>query len=181
MVGALCALRTNDFVYKALQSDFCHSCWSPPQHCVWKHRRSLSNISALLAHPLCAYFLISFPYWGHRHEERIFCASYQLIYFLFFPPCRLNNPVRDITTGGCGDAADRRGWVSKVHINIPQAHSCQNFDFSLTQRCWWGVVSRPRFELFLSLGMSRFLAFYGCFVQSGLAALTASVLNHKGI
>lgn len=36
------------------------------------HRRSLSNISALLAHPVGASFLISFPYWGHRNEERIF-------------------------------------------------------------------------------------------------------------
>lgn len=34
-------------------------------------------------------------------------------------------------------------------------------------------MSRPRFELFLNLGVSRFLAFYGCFVQSGLAAFIA--------
>lgn len=38
-------------------------------------RRSLSSVSALLAHSVCASFLISFPYWGHRHEERIFSAS----------------------------------------------------------------------------------------------------------
>lgn len=94
--------------------------------------------------------------------KRSFFYCFCTDHLLFFPPHRLHNPVPDGTIRGCGDAANRQRWVSKVHINIPLAHSFQSFDFSLTQRCGPTVMSGPRLELLLSLGVSRFLTFYGC-------------------
>lgn len=161
----LCTLRTNDHT----QSSWVWVLSLPTKSSralLLKTHTSLSNISALLARPVCAsHFLIEVM----GMKGRFFFNCFLTAHLLPFHPCSLNNPVLDSTIGGCGEAANRQDGPAKFTSIFPQL----TVDFSLTQRCGPWVMSRPRFELLLSLGVSRFLTFSGCFVEWGLAASVA--------
>lgn len=83
---------------------------------------SLSNISALLAHPVCAshFFSLLLRSWAWRED---FLNCFLTAHLLPFHLHSLNNLVPDSTIGGCREAANRQRWFSKVPINIPPAHS----------------------------------------------------------